>query len=170
MLVALDVAHDADLCTSTRAVKVIVDHMTGSRQGQRQEFAADARVRIGRHPDNEVSFDAHRDLDASSRHAEIRAEGEQWTLVDVGSSNGTFVDGKRVTEVLIAPGVPLTVEFGAGGPRLRLFVGDEAAAAALAEADAAEPVPARKPRRMLVIGIATAGVAIALALAVWAMR
>ena len=54
-------------------------------------------VTIGRHPDCEVSFDAHRDIDASSRHAELRPQGEGWILVDVGSSNGTYVDGHKVT-------------------------------------------------------------------------
>ena len=151
-------------------MKVIVDHKTGSRRGQRQEFAADARVRIGRHPDNEVSFDAHRDLDASSRHAEIRGEGEQWTLVDVGSSNGTFVDGKRVTEMRLSPGTPLTVEFGAGGPRLRLFVGDDAAVAALAEAPPADAASVRPPRRLWAWGIALIVAAVVGVGTIWALR
>jgi hypothetical protein len=32
----------------------------------------------------------------SSRHCEIRAEGGQWVLKDLGSTNGTFVNDKRV--------------------------------------------------------------------------
>lgn len=110
---------------------VIVDHLSGSRRGQRQELPSTARTRFGRHPDCEVSFDAHRDLDASTRHAELRPTERGWVLVDLGSSNGTFVDGQRVTEIAIAAGAPLTVEFGPGGPRLRIFVGDAAAVAAL---------------------------------------
>ena len=47
-------------------MKVVVDHIGGSRRGQRQEFDLGERLRFGRHPDNEVSFDAHRDLDASA--------------------------------------------------------------------------------------------------------
>ena len=110
---------------------VIVDHLSGSRRGQRQELPSTARTRFGRHPDCEVSFDAHRDIDASSRHAELRPSERGWTLVDLGSSNGTFVDGQRVTEIAIVAGAPVTVEFGPGGPRLRIFVGDAAAVAAL---------------------------------------
>lgn len=121
---------------------VIVDHLAGSRRGQRQELAADRRVRFGRHPDCEVSFDAHRDIDASSRHAELRPGVDGWVLVDLGSSNGTFVDGHRVTETAVTRTTPITVEFGAGGPRVRLFIGDEAAAAALPAPELAEP-----PRR-----------------------
>lgn len=108
------------------SLRIIVDHVAGSRRGQRQELAPAARLGFGRHPDNQVVFDAHRDLDASSRHAELRCEGEAFELVDIGSSNGTFVAGQRIREHAIDVGVAVEVEFGAGGPRLRLFIGDDA--------------------------------------------
>jgi pSer/pThr/pTyr-binding forkhead associated (FHA) protein len=108
-------------------VKVVIDHVAGARRGQRQEFPASARIRFGRHPDCEVSFDPHRDIDASSRHAELKTVAAGWVLVDLGSSNGTYVEGHRVTETQIAQSVPVSVEFGPGGPRIRLFVGDDAA-------------------------------------------
>jgi hypothetical protein len=104
----------------------VIDHITGSRRGQRQELAPEVRVTFGRHPDNQVTFDAHRDLDASSRHAELRKDGEdRFHLVDIGSSNGTFIDGQRVKELELPIGRPVEVEFGSGGPRLRLFIGDD---------------------------------------------
>jgi hypothetical protein len=106
-------------------VKIVVDHISGSRRGQRQEFDVTPRVRFGRHPDNEVTFDAHRDLEASARHAELRQDGEQFVLRDVGSSNGMLIDGKKVSEVRIAAGTPTEVMFGAGGPRVRVFIGRE---------------------------------------------
>src|SRR5215813_5288201 len=108
-------------------MRVVIDHVAGARRGQRQELSADARIRFGRHPDCEVSFDPHRDIDASSRHAELRTVAAGWVLVDVGSSNGTYVEGKRVTETQVTQNAPIHVEFGPGGPRIRLFVGDEAA-------------------------------------------
>jgi pSer/pThr/pTyr-binding forkhead associated (FHA) protein len=126
-------------------VRVVVDHVAGTRRGQRQEFSADIRVRFGRHPDCEVSFDPHRDIDASSRHAELRPRAARgpdsnaashgarpddaggWVLVDVGSSNGTYVEGRRITEAPISQAMPVSVQFGPGGPRIRLFVGDDAA-------------------------------------------
>ena len=52
-------------------------------------------------------------------------------MVDLGSSNGTYVEGRRVTEAPISPATPIAVEFGPGGPRIRLFLGDDAAIAAL---------------------------------------
>jgi len=108
-------------------MRVVVDHVAGSRRGQRQEFAATERVRFGRHPDCEVSFDPHKDIDASSRHAELRVLATGWVLVDLGSSNGTYVEGKRITEAPVAKDAPVDLEFGPGGPRVRLFVGDDAA-------------------------------------------
>ena len=145
------------------AVKIVIDHVAGSRRGQRQEFDGGKRVRFGRHPDCEVSFDALRDIDASSRHAELRPGEQGWVLVDVGSSNGTYVDGRRVTELPVAAGAPIMVEFGSGGPSLRLFVGDDAQVAALG----APPAP---PKRAPIVWIAAvtlvvAGLAIGLLLA-----
>lgn len=121
-------------------MRVVIDHVAGTRRGQRQEFASTARVRFGRHPDCEVSFDAHRDIDASSRHAELRPLETGWVLVDVGSSNGTYVEGRRITEALVAANAPVSVEFGPGGPRVRLFVGDDSAIESL------PPAPIERPR------------------------
>ena len=134
-------------------MRVVIDHIAGSRAGQRQEFPAQSRVRFGRHPDCEVSFDPHRDIDASSRHAELRVAradatdpmSQGWVLVDLGSSNGTYVEGHRVTETPVGRNVPISIEFGPGGPRIRLFVGDDSAIEGL------PPAPIEKRRRPWVI-------------------
>jgi pSer/pThr/pTyr-binding forkhead associated (FHA) protein len=144
-------------------VRVVIDHVAGSRRGQRQELPATRRIRFGRHPECEVSFDPQRDIDASSRHAELRpleATGTGpvdagWVLVDLGSSNGTYVEGHRITESPIARGTPLAIEFGPGGPRVRLFVGDDAEIEALPPA----PVEARSLRWIYAV-TAAGGVAI----------
>ena len=115
-------------------MRVVIDHVAGTRRGQRQELPATARIRFGRHPDCEVAFDAHRDIDASSRHAELRPVEAGWVLVDIGSSNGTYVEGRRVTETPVSAATATGVEFGMGGPRIRLFIGDDAAIEALAPA------------------------------------
>ncbi len=145
-------------------MKVVIDHVSGSRRGQRQELAASARVRFGRHPECEVSFDAHRDIDASSRHAELRPSGDGWLLVDVGSSNGTFVDGRRITEVTVAPGVPALLELGPGGPRMRVFIGDDDQVGRLGAPAVVAPRRGRLAL-LLVIGVAAlAGLGVVLAL------
>src|SRR6516164_3325470 len=101
-------------------MRIIVEHVTGAKAGQSQTFENPQVIRFGRHPSNEVQFDAYKDLDASSRHAELRIAGDTLTLVDVGSSNGTLVGSERVTERALASGEE--VQFGAGGPRVRITV------------------------------------------------
>ncbi len=108
-------------------MRVVIDHVAGTRRGQRQDLDASKRIRFGRHPDCEVAFDPYRDIDASSRHAELRPVEGGWVLVDLGSSNGTYVDGQRATEAKVSPLQPLDLLFGPGGPRVRLFIGDDAA-------------------------------------------
>jgi pSer/pThr/pTyr-binding forkhead associated (FHA) protein len=144
-------------------VRVVVDHVAGSRRGQRQEFAAGVRLRFGRHPECEVSFDPHRDIDASSRHAELRQVEAGWVLVDLGSSNGTYVDGHRVTETPIVRNLPVAVEFGPGGPRIRLFIGDDKAIEALPPA----PLEAARPTWLVPVA---AGAIIVVVILLFALR
>lgn len=144
-------------------MRVVVDHVAGSRRGQRQEFPADGRVRFGRHPECEVSFDPQRDIDASSRHAELRQVDAGWVLVDLGSSNGTYADGHRVTETPVVRNVPVAVEFGPGGPRIRLFVGDDKAIEALPPA----PVEVARPTWLVPV---TIGAMILVVILVFALR
>jgi pSer/pThr/pTyr-binding forkhead associated (FHA) protein len=144
-------------------VRVVIDHVAGTRRGQRQEFLAGTRVRFGRHPECEVSFDPQRDIDASSRHAELRTVDSGWVLVDLGSSNGTYVEGRRITETPVARNLPLLIDFGPGGPRVRLFVGDDGEIEALPPA----PVEVQRPRWILPAAI---GGALLLALALLLLR
>jgi ABC-type multidrug transport system ATPase subunit/pSer/pThr/pTyr-binding forkhead associated (FHA) protein len=57
-------------------------------------------VTIGRAPENNVILD---DLLVSRRHAELRRSGDRWELRDLGSSNGTYVNGMRITSAVIGP-------------------------------------------------------------------
>jgi pSer/pThr/pTyr-binding forkhead associated (FHA) protein len=59
------------------------------------------RLRIGRQPDNDMVLD---DPLISRRHAEVRRTPQGWQLVDLNSSNGTFVNGRRVSSAVLAPG------------------------------------------------------------------
>lgn len=137
--------------------------MSGSRRGQRQAFGAGERVRFGRHPECEVSFDAHRDLDASSRHAELVWSDGNAVLVDVGSSNGTLVDGARITELELRVDDPRQVEFGTGGPRVQIVVTDAD------EVPLPEGMP-RPPSRRLLWVIAAVALLGAVAATVVALR
>jgi ABC-type multidrug transport system ATPase subunit len=59
-------------------------------------------LRIGRSADNDLVLD---DLVVSRRHAELRTlpDGD-FEIVDVGSHNGTFLNGRRVSAARIGPG------------------------------------------------------------------
>jgi ABC-type multidrug transport system ATPase subunit/pSer/pThr/pTyr-binding forkhead associated (FHA) protein len=58
-------------------------------------------VTIGRSPSCDVVLD---DPLVSRKHAELRGlEGGRWQLRDLGSYNGTFVNGRRVTEAVLDP-------------------------------------------------------------------
>lgn len=39
-----------------------------------------------------------KDSAVSERHAELHWEGRRWTVTDVGSSNGTVLNGRRLNE------------------------------------------------------------------------
>jgi len=97
--------------------------LTGARAGQSQTFQK-STITIGRHPDCDLRFDATRDLDVSTNHAEIRAANDAYTLVDAQSTNGTFVNGKRLPRgeqrVLATDDV---IGFGARGPNVSVRTG-----------------------------------------------
>ncbi|MFN8051137.1 MAG: FHA domain-containing protein [Acidimicrobiales bacterium] len=77
----------------------------GTNAGSR--FALDQPVTtIGRHPESTVFLD---DVTVSRRHAEVRADGDRFVLSDVGSLNGTYVNGDRVDEAQLAEGDQLQV-------------------------------------------------------------
>ena len=53
----------------------------------------------GRHPDSDIFLD---DVTVSRRHAEFRREGGVFTVRDVGSLNGTYVNRERVESATLA--------------------------------------------------------------------
>ena len=61
----------------------------------------DEKITIGRLADNSLQID---DGSVSSRHAEIEFEADAYHLHDVGSTNGTFVNGEQVTDAVLRHG------------------------------------------------------------------
>jgi Inner membrane component of T3SS, cytoplasmic domain/zinc-ribbon domain len=56
-------------------------------------FLDEDTVVIGRHPDSDIFLD---DITVSRRHAEIKRAGNDFSMDDVGSLNGTYVNRERV--------------------------------------------------------------------------
>jgi len=80
-------------------------------------------VRIGRSAENDIVL--HDEPSVSARHLEIRSVEGVYRLYDLESTNGTFVNGERVTETVIQ--APASIQLGSSGPELA-FVLEEAAA------------------------------------------
>lgn len=66
---------------------------SGARAGARETFSKSI-ISIGRHPMNDLRLDTEKDLDVSGRHAEVRVVDGTAMVRDVGSSNGTRVNGQ----------------------------------------------------------------------------
>ncbi len=49
------------------------------------------------------------DPNVSRRHAELRRDGEGWSIVDLGSTNGVKVNGRRVDEAVLEDGDRITL-------------------------------------------------------------
>ena len=72
--------------------------------GEGQEYILDESVgvlRIGRSPDCEIFLD---DVTVSRHHAELRHGAEGWSVRDVGSLNGTYVNRARTEDQRLAGG------------------------------------------------------------------
>ncbi len=95
-------------------------HLSGSLQGT-ASMSPKAVIRIGRAPDCDVRFDANRDTLVSSHHAEIRFQHGHYVVVDVGSSNGTLVNGKPVRTHALRSGDRIAFG-GGGGPEVRFEI------------------------------------------------
>lgn len=63
-------------------------------------------VSLGRSKECDLVVD---DPSASRRHAEVRSENGDYWLVDLGSTNGTEVNGRRIDRVKLEPGDVITV-------------------------------------------------------------
>ena len=100
------------------------------REGPRagQHFQLDGELIIGRDATADLILD---DLGISRRHLSIRAEAGAIIATDLGSSNGTFVNGRRITG---------PVEL-ADGDEIRL--GDTLLTATTRPTPGRSPVPAR---------------------------
>ncbi|MFC4999913.1 FHA domain-containing protein [Dactylosporangium cerinum] len=82
---------------------------------------AGALIRLGRGPDNDIVLS---DLRTSRNHAELRRTPTGYEVVDLGSRNGTFHNGKQVTRQAMQPGDMISIgkhEFIFDGMRLHEF-------------------------------------------------
>ena len=55
----------------------------------------------GRHPESDIFLD---DITVSRRHAEFLRKGQSYTVRDVGSLNGTYVNRERIDSITLSGG------------------------------------------------------------------
>ena len=85
--------------------------------GAGSRFLLDADlIGAGRHPDSEIFLD---DVTVSRRHAEFHRKGTVFSVSDVGSLNGTYVNRDRIDSVQLADGDEVQI----GKFRLVFFTG-----------------------------------------------
>jgi pSer/pThr/pTyr-binding forkhead associated (FHA) protein len=89
---------------------IIIAHLHGSRKGREDKLDQEL-IRLGRKADNHIVFS---EVMVSSHHAEVRSRGGSYLLVDLESTNGTFLNGKRVQEERLRDGDQ--VQLGKDGP------------------------------------------------------
>ncbi len=79
----------------------------GALAGTRVSLEDSRPILIGRADDSTLVLD---DDYASTRHARISLQGEEWYVEDLGSTNGTYLDRAKVTGPTRVPlGVPVRI-------------------------------------------------------------
>lgn len=79
----------------------------GRNRGERFDLADhQASVSIGRESGNSVRLE---DNEVSRRHAEIRRSGDRFVVSDLGSSNGTYVNSRKVERAELSSGDQIQV-------------------------------------------------------------
>jgi pSer/pThr/pTyr-binding forkhead associated (FHA) protein len=91
--------------------------IAGSRQGLNVPLPTDQPLVIGRKRGDLLLDDPL----VSGSHAQLIPRKDGWVLQDLGSTNGTLVDGRLIREELLQPGAEIAI----GNTRLVLFVGLE---------------------------------------------
>src|SRR5439155_1767197 len=133
------------LLRRAQSVKAQFRFLSGARAGQVETFTK-GYIGLGRHPLSDVRFDAGRDLDVSSRHAAMMRKPEGYILQDLGSRNGTYVNGSRITgDTLLKDGD--VIGFGVKGPAVEFHLLE-------AYAEPVAPPPPPPPRSSTAVRVA----------------
>src|SRR6266850_7383441 len=96
--------------------------LSAGMTGRTHELKAD-KTTIGRVEDNTFQI---AEASVSSHHAEVLLRGNDVVVKDLGSTNGTFINGEKINEAVLKPGQILRC----GMIEMRLESGDSPIAGA----------------------------------------
>lgn len=120
----------------------------------RTEVSLQAHNTLGRHPNNSIQL---LDRIVSKEHMTITLVGNQYVLRDLGSLNGTYVDGTRISERVLVGGEEIAL----GGTVITFVPGHSSAATGQAAAPTPlavqRPPLAGSPTTPAVVGSSRAG-------------
>ena len=92
------------------------------------------RTTVGRVSDNAIEIP---EASVSSHHAEILLKGNEVIIHDLGSTNGTFINGEKITEAVLRPGQILRL----GMIEMRLETGESPASTSKKMLDQTRVIP-----------------------------
>src|SRR6184192_4202279 len=95
---------DALLSAKPRAPQGVIVAREGSVK--REVKLTAEPITVGRDPKNDIVLDDRR---VSRRHAEVRLRLGRYTLYDLQSTNGTFVNGRRIAEMVLSHDDRITI-------------------------------------------------------------
>lgn len=127
-----------------RATTAVLQVLSGARSGHIERLASEFAT-LGRHPSSDLQFDPEQDRDVSARHAAVFRQGGEYVIRDLGSTNGTWVNGRRIrSDHALESGD--RVQLGTRGPELEFRIEEvegRSPEAGLPPPDRASPPPAR---------------------------
>lgn len=100
-------------------MKATFVHLSGSKRGETEVFQREW-LQIGSDPQTDLKLQGR---PVAPLHAEIRFENCEYLLRDLGSPDGTFVNGWQISEIILRDGD--LIEFGVTGPKLRFRIRPE---------------------------------------------
>jgi len=132
--------------------------------GSESRHEVTGRAVIGRDADCDVLLSS---LSVSRKHAAIEPTAGGWLLKDLSSVNGTFVNGKKVTETLLTSGDKLRL----GEVKAVFDISERRSSSGSGKIlETLSLPPTRKARPVAAVVATLAGIAILVAATVWVRR
>lgn len=95
-MIAQEIVNSQSPTAATPALIGISPNVSGE-----QFILTKGKIEVGRRPNSDIVLDLS---SVSAMHAQIIKQGDQWKLLNLLSSNGTFINDEKIAEKIIKPG------------------------------------------------------------------